>query len=58
MPIRVIPKPHSTDLHLVTDYSAGDHALDSFIAHADSSIKLDNHQHFGSTLLGVIVEHG
>jgi len=58
MPIGVVPKPHSTNLRLVTDHSAGDHALNNFITRADSSIKLDNLQHFGSILRAVISEHG
>jgi len=32
MPNGVIPKPHSSDLRLVTDHSAGEHALNNFIA--------------------------
>src|SRR5882724_12465359 len=57
MPIGVVPKPHSTNLHLVTDHSAGDHTLNNFITHTDSSIKLDNLQHFSLILHVVILEH-
>ena len=32
MPIRVVPKPQSTDLCLVTDHSVGEYTLNSFIA--------------------------
>ena len=58
MPKGVVPKPHSSGPHLVTDYSAGDYALNSFIAFSDASIKLDNLQDFGSILWAVITEHG
>ena len=57
MLIGVVPKPHSSNLCLVTDHSAGNHALNSFIARTDSSIKLDNLQHFGAILRTVIAEH-
>jgi len=50
MLIGVVPKPHSTGLHLITDHSTGDHALNNLITHANSSIKLDNLQHFGMIL--------
>ena len=38
MPIRVIPKPRSTDFHLVTDHSTGEFTLNNYIAKSDSSI--------------------
>jgi len=57
MPIGMVPKPHSSNLHLVTDHSTGDHMLNSFIVHTNSSIKLDNLQHFGMILRTVIAEH-
>ena len=58
MPIGVVPKLHSSGIHLVMDHSAGDYALNSFIACTDTSIKLDNLQDFGSILWVVIAEHG
>ena len=58
MPIGVVPKPHSSGLHLVTDNSAGDYVLNSFITCVDASIKLDDLQDFGSILQVVITEHG
>ena len=33
MPIYAIPKPHSSNLHLVTDHSYGKHSLNSMIKH-------------------------
>jgi len=36
----------------------GDHVLNSFITRADSTIKLDNLQHFGSILHSVIEKYG
>jgi len=38
MPIGVVPKPHSTDFHLVTDHSTREFALNNYIAKLDSSI--------------------
>src|SRR5882724_9628671 len=58
MPIGVVPKPHSTALRLITDHSASDHVLNSFITRTDSSIKLDNLQHFGTILRTVLAKHG
>jgi len=57
MPIGVVPKPHSTNIHLVTDHSAGEHALNSFIAHSNSTIKLDSLQDFGSILHAILSQH-
>ena len=31
MPIHAVPKPHSTDLHMVADHSAGQFSLNSMI---------------------------
>src|SRR5882724_2268886 len=58
IPIGVVPKSHSLDLHLVTVHSAREHALNSFIPHADSSIKLNSLKDFGSTLHAVFSQHG
>ena len=38
MPIGVVLKPLSTDCHLVMDHSAGEFALNNYIAKSDSSI--------------------
>ena len=58
MSIGVIPKPHLSDLCLVTDHSASKHMLNNFIACTDASIKLDRLQVFGTTLHTVLTCHG
>src|SRR5882724_12988904 len=58
MPIGVIPKPCSTDFHLVMDHSAGEFALNNYIAKSDSSIRLDSLQDFGTALRAVIACDG
>src|SRR5882724_5620258 len=58
MPIGVIPKPHSSDLRLITDHSTGKHAFNNFITRADASIKLDGLQDFCVTLHTVLSCHG
>ena len=52
MPIHAVPKPHSTDLRLVTDHSAGCFSLNSMIDHsAVTGFPLDNVTHLGEMLL-------
>ena len=52
MPIHAVPKPHSTDLRLVTDHSAGCFSLNSMIDHsAVTGFPLDNVTHLGELLL-------
>jgi hypothetical protein len=52
MPIHAVPKPHSTDLRLVTNHSAGDYSLNSMIRREDiSGFPLDNMTHLGEMLL-------
>jgi len=58
IPIGVVPKPHSSDLCLVTDHSAGEHVLNIFITCSDSTIKLDSLQDFRSTLNVILSLHG
>jgi len=58
MPIGVVPKPHSTDFHLVTDHSAGDFTLNNNILKADSSICLDSLQDFEMALRAIIACNG
>jgi len=58
MPIGVVPKPHSTDFHLVTDHSAGKFALNNYIIKADSTIRLDSLQDFGTNLHAVQAQDG
>lgn len=52
MPIHAVPKPHSTDLRMVTDQSAGEYSLNSMMHREDSpSYPLDNMRHLGEMLL-------
>ena len=54
MPIHAIPKPHSTDLQMVTDQSAGPFSLNSMIACSDiMGYPLDNMKHLGEILLDI-----
>ena len=52
MPIYAVPKPHSTDLRLVTDHSAGPFSLNNMIDHSKvTGFPLDNVRHLGEMLL-------
>ena len=52
MPIHAVPKPHSSDLRLVTNNSAGTYSLNSMIKREDiCSYPLDNMMHLGEMLL-------
>jgi hypothetical protein len=52
MPIHVVPKPHSNDLRLVTNHSAGIYSLNSMINREDiTGYPLDNMTHLGEMLL-------
>ena len=52
MPIHAVPKPHSTDLRLVTNHSAGIYSLNSMIKREDiAGFPLDNMTHLGEMLL-------
>ena len=52
MPIYAVPKPHSTDLRLVTDQSYGKYSLNSMIQHDKvTGYPLDNMVHFGEMLM-------
>lgn len=52
MPIYAVPKPHSTDLRLVTDQSYGNYSLNSMIRHDKvTGYPLDNMVHFGEMLM-------
>ena len=54
MPIHAVPKPHSDDLRLVTDHSAGPFSLNSMIDHSQvTGFPLDNVLHLGEMLLDV-----
>jgi hypothetical protein len=59
MPIHAIPKPHSTDLHLVTNHSVGPFFLNNMIDHSQvTSFPLDNILHLGKMLLDVCCSIG
>ena len=52
MPIHAVPKPHSTDLRLVTNHSAGNYSLNSMIKREDiCGYPLDNMTQLGEMLL-------
>ena len=52
MPIHAVPKPHSSDLRLVTDHSAGLFSLNGMIDHsAVTGFPLDNVTNLGEMLL-------
>jgi len=54
MPIFAIPKPHSTDLRMVTHQSAGTQSLNSMIPRDDIvGYPLDNLRHLGEFLLSM-----
>ena len=54
MPIHAVPKPHSSDLRLITDHSAGSYSLNSMIDHSKvTGFPLDNMRHLGEMLLDV-----
>ena len=59
MPIYAVPKPHSEDLRLVTDHSAGPFSLNSMIDHTQvTGFPLDNMRHFGEMLLDIRRSNG
>ena len=52
MPIYAVPKPHSSDLRLVTDQSYGKYSPNSMIQHDKvTGFPLDNMVHFGEMLM-------
>jgi hypothetical protein len=58
MPIHAVPKPHSSDLRLVTNHSAGEFSLNSMIKREDiAGFPLDNMTHLGEMLLRKRKEH-
>ena len=58
VPVGVVPKPHSSDLHLVIDQMAGDFSLDSHIPREGVTVPPDNLHDLGCSLLQVQLEHG
>jgi hypothetical protein len=54
MPIHAVPKPHSVDLRLVVDHSAGLFSLNSMIDHSMvTGFPLDNLRHLGEMLFDI-----
>ena len=54
MPIHAVPKPHSTDLRLVNDHSAGPFSLNNMIDHSQvTGFPLDNMRHLGEMLFDI-----
>jgi hypothetical protein len=54
MPIYAVPKPHSDNLRLVVDHSAGPFSLNSMIDHSQvTGFPLDNVRHLGEMLFDV-----
>ena len=54
MPIHAVPKPHSTDLRLITDHSAGRFSLNSMVDHSKvTGFPLDNMRHLGEMLFDI-----
>ena len=54
MPIYAVPKPHSTDLRLVTDHSVGPFSLNKMIDHSEvTGFPLDNMRHLGKMLFDI-----
>ena len=52
MPIHVVPKPNSSDFHLVTNHSFGQYSLNAMISHEDiAGYPLDTLKHLKETLL-------
>jgi len=58
LPIYAIPKPHSPDLRLVNDHSAGHYSLNSMIDHTQvTGYPLDNLHLFGTMLIRMHTPH-
>jgi hypothetical protein len=54
MPIHAVPKPHSSDLRMVNDHSAGAFSLNNIIDHSQvTGFPLDNMRHLGEMLFDV-----
>jgi len=58
IPLWVVPKPHSVNLRLVVDHSAGDYAPNSYILPEDASLHLDTLHALGKALLRVRNRYG
>jgi hypothetical protein len=54
MPIHAVPKPHSEDLRLINNHSAGSFSLNGMIDHSQvTGFPLDNLCHLGEMLLDI-----
>jgi hypothetical protein len=54
MPIHAVPKPHSADLRMVNDHSAGPFSLNNMIDHSQvTGFPLDNMRHLGEMLFDI-----
>jgi hypothetical protein len=51
IPIGVVPKPHSTKLHLVVDQSSGENSPNSLIPREHVTVPLDNLHDLGDRLI-------
>ncbi len=58
VPIGIVPKPHSTKLHLIVDHSAGDFSPNSMILKHEGHVHLDTLKHLGRTLIHAWRKHG
>ena len=54
MPVHAVPKPHSSDLRLINDHSAGPFSLNNMIDHSQvTGFPLDNMRHIGEMLFDI-----
>src|SRR5882724_7542868 len=57
-PISAVPKPHSTNLRLINDHSAGPHSPNAWIDKSESHVRLDNLHDLGTILCSVTTRRG
>jgi hypothetical protein len=58
IPLWVVPKPHSDNLRLVVDHSAGDFSPNSFISPDDAGVHLDTLHALGKALIRTRERYG
>jgi hypothetical protein len=58
IPLWVVPKPHSDNLRLVVDHSAGNFSPNSYISSDDASVHLDTLRLLGKALIKLRMHHG
>ncbi|KIJ52895.1 hypothetical protein M422DRAFT_242841 [Sphaerobolus stellatus SS14] len=56
-PIGAVPKPQSSGMRMITDQSAGPHALNSFIPKQAATVRYDNMHDLGKLLRNVHATH-